>query len=149
MRTGKSDARNIYMRALPAWLVIAAGMFVNGAVREFTYQPLVGFELGHAISCLTGSAIVFWVAWLFVTRHPWVSISQWIGVGVLWVALTVAFEFGVGHYIGGTSWEILLVDYNLLEGRLWVLVLLSALVAPAYWCRRLPAPATEVILSHV
>ncbi|MGQ9625254.1 MAG: hypothetical protein ACUVT9_07815 [Candidatus Bathycorpusculaceae bacterium] len=40
------------------------------------------------------------------------------------------FEFIAGHYVFGNSWEKLLADYNLLEGRLWSLVLLTILIAP-------------------
>ena len=48
----------------------------------------------------------------------------------MWVTLTVAFEFLAGHFLFGTSWATLLNDYKVHEGRIWVLVLLTALVAP-------------------
>jgi hypothetical protein len=51
-------------------------------------------------------------------------------VGLLWVVLTVAFEFLAGHYIFGNSWETLLADYNVFRGRVWLLVLLTNLLAP-------------------
>lgn len=148
MITSQQDGRNIYLRASGVWLVLTAGMFFNGAIRELTYQPLVGFETGHAISCITGIAIIFLISHLFVRRHPGVAPSKWIAVGLLWVVLTVAFEFGFGHFIAGNSWDTLLADYNLLRGRLWVLVLLSAFVAPVFWGRRTGAVAVSTPLSH-
>jgi hypothetical protein len=42
----------------------------------------------------------------------------------------VAFEFLFGHYLGGATWESLLADYDLRQGRLWPLVLVTVLVAP-------------------
>jgi hypothetical protein len=60
-------------------------------------------------------------------------------VGALWVGLTVAFEFGFGHYVMGAPWEVLLADYDILRGRLWPLVLAANLVAPLLagrLCRR-------------
>ena len=45
--------------------------------------------------------------------------------------MTLLFEFGVGHYLFGSPWHRLLADYNLLEGRVWLLVPLWLLVAPA------------------
>ena len=42
--------------------------------------------------------------------------------------MTVAFEFGFGHFVAGHSWQRLLGDYNLLEGRVWLLFLLWILV---------------------
>ncbi len=60
-------------------------------------------------------------------------------IGLLWILLTVAFEFFFGHYAVGQSWRELLADYNVLRGRVWVLMLLVALVAPrwAWGVRRL------------
>jgi hypothetical protein len=46
------------------------------------------------------------------------------------VVLTVLFEFGFGHFVMGNSWDTLLADYNVLEGRIWVMVLITETVAP-------------------
>jgi len=54
-------------------------------------------------------------------------------IGALWLTLTVAFEFGFGHYVMGHSWRYLLADYNILKGRLWSLVLLVTFVSPLFW----------------
>lgn len=45
--------------------------------------------------------------------------------------MTLAFEFGFGHYIAGTPWSELVADYDLLQGRLWVLVPFTMMLAPA------------------
>jgi hypothetical protein len=37
-----------------------------------------------------------------------------------------------GHYAFGHAWETLLADYNLLRGRVWLLVLATTFVAPAW-----------------
>jgi hypothetical protein len=64
---------------------------------------------------------------------------SWIGatgategfrIGLLWTALTLAFEFLAGHYLFGNSWESLAADYNIAKGRLWILVPLTTLIAP-------------------
>lgn len=53
-----------------------------------------------------------------------------IAIGVYWVILTAAFEFAFGHYVVGVSWEKLLADYDILNNRRWVLVLITTLLAP-------------------
>jgi hypothetical protein len=50
-------------------------------------------------------------------------------VGIAWLLLTVAFEFLAGHYLFHNPWARLLEDYNVFRGRIWVLVLLTTLVA--------------------
>jgi hypothetical protein len=46
------------------------------------------------------------------------------------VGLTVLFEFVFGHYVLGNSWDVLLADYRIWQGRLWSLVLISEAIAP-------------------
>ncbi len=50
-------------------------------------------------------------------------------IGCLWVGLTVLFEFSLGRIVN-RSWENLLQDYNLMEGRIWLLFLLCLLLLP-------------------
>jgi len=51
-------------------------------------------------------------------------------IGIIWLVLTLAFEFGVGHFVMKKSWNTLLEDYNILKGRTWVLVLVVTLCGP-------------------
>ena len=62
-------------------------------------------------------------------------------IGAVWVALTVAFEFGFGRRVAKKRWSELLADYNLAKGRTWVLVLLWLAAGPDVIRRiRRPAP---------
>jgi hypothetical protein len=55
---------------------------------------------------------------------------QSVYIGAAWLVFTILFEFIAGHYVFGNPWESLIRDYNLLEGRIWSLVLLTIFVAP-------------------
>jgi hypothetical protein len=46
----------------------------------------------------------------------------------------VAFELLGGHYLFNRPWAVLLADFNLAAGRLWVLVLAATLLTPVLWC---------------
>jgi uncharacterized membrane protein YhaH (DUF805 family) len=50
-------------------------------------------------------------------------------VGGIWVVMTIPFEFMFGHYVMEHSWSRLFYDYNLLQGRVWVLVLVWTFLA--------------------
>lgn len=136
----------MHFRAALAWLVILALAIANGALRERVLLPGLGEQMGRLLSPLLLALLVFVVAW---TLLPWIrplSARDAWSVGILWLALTLAFEFLAGHYLFGDSWEHLLAEYNVLRGRLWVLVPVSTLVAPVV-VRRAPlqqpvAPAT-------
>jgi hypothetical protein len=56
-------------------------------------------------------------------------------VGTLWLALTLTFEFVVGHYGFRKPWADLLADYDVRRGRIWVVVLVVTLLAPLWTAR--------------
>ena len=104
--------------------------FANGALREIVLIPRLGDRTGHIISTLLLSATILAMAWFII---PWVrpaSIQDAWLAGILWVLLTLAFEFLAGHYLFHNSWEKLLADYNVARGRIWILVLVTTLLAP-------------------
>ena len=68
--------------------------------------------------------------WWIVRLWGFHSASQAIYTGLVWLAMTVAFEFLAGHYLFGNSWEKLFRDYDLRKGRLWGLFLLWLTVLP-------------------
>lgn len=138
--TGETSllSRRITPLLLPAllmWLGMAVAMVVNGTVRDLLYQPLVGYEWGHAISCIPAIAIVMTAGWMMVRRHPGVERGEWAVVGLFWLLLTLLFEFGMG-IASGAAWETMLADYDITRGRLWPLVLIATFIAPLVWSLR-------------
>ena len=138
----------MYRRGFVAWLLIAIAMVANGTVRELTYEPLLGSLLAHALSTLTGTAIIFAGAYLCVRGAPEASPRAWLGLGVFWTGLTIAFEFGFGHYIDGATWGELLADYDLRRGRLWSLVLVTTTISPLAAARLIRTARLGGRLSH-
>ncbi len=113
-------------------LVLASG---NGAVRDLVLAPRLGEPVARAISTLMLCGLILLVTWRSI---------RWIGprsrrdaliVGLLWVVLTLAFEFLAGHYLFGKSWAMLLEDYDLSRGRIWILALLTTFAAPVLLAR--------------
>lgn len=117
-------------RAFVIWLVLLALAVVNGGVREAVVVPRLGETLAHAISSVTLSATILIVSWFTIEWIRPTSASQAWRVGAQWLALTLAFEFLVGHYVLGSPWSRLWADYNVLKGRLWILVLVTTVSAP-------------------
>lgn len=71
------------------------------------------------------------IATVYIRRSPVLPPAGRWAIGLFWLVLTVCFEFLFGHYVAGHPWERLLADYNLLAGRLWVLILATLLFTPA------------------
>jgi hypothetical protein len=123
-------------RALAVWFAILLMANVNGAVRQAWLIPQVGETAGRAVSTLALGGMVFLVTWLAIgwMRPP--TRSDAMKIGGLWLVLTLAFEFLVGHYVFRQPWVALLEDYDVTRGRIWVLVLVVVLLAPL-WSARL------------
>lgn len=107
---------------------------INAGVREMVYEPRLGDAAGHAVSSIVAIAYTLAIAYWFVGHvRMGVTRADLLLVGGLWLTLTIAFEFGFGHYVMGRPWSYLLADYNVLKGRLWSFVLLTMFTAPSLW----------------
>ena len=118
------------LRSLVVWFGLLVVAILNGALREATLVPRLGNEAAHAVSSITLSLAILIVVYLVI---PWIrpaTLHQAGAVGVGWLCLTLLFEFGFGHYLRGRPWQELLADYNVVRGRIWVLVLVTTALAP-------------------
>jgi hypothetical protein len=117
-------------RALLVWALLFVAVFANGAVRVFTYQRYIGERAANQLSAATGIALFAVVIWAVTRAWPFPSPARAWRTGLLWVALTVAWEFLFGHFFMGRPWNTLFADYEIWNGRLWPLVLAWLAVAP-------------------
>ena len=95
-------------RALIIWFGILLLASVNGALRAAWFIPKLGERLSYAVSTLLLCAIVLLVTWFAIGWIGPGSVRDTVLIGVLWVAMTLAFEFLAGHYLFGHSWARLL-----------------------------------------
>ncbi len=113
-----------------AWLGLVLLAILNGILRERGFGPLMSELSAHQLSTVSGIIIFASYIWSLTGLFRIPSQGHAILIGLIWLAMTVVFEFVFGHYVMGHSWEKLLHDYNLLEGRVWVLVLVWTTIAP-------------------
>lgn len=120
----------MFNRAFAIWLVLLVLAVLNGGAREVLINPRIGEQAGHVVSTIVLCVVIFIVASLALSWIGPRTAKDALWIGLLWVVLTVGFEFLAGHYLFGNSWRTLLADYNLMEGRIWPLVLLAELFSP-------------------
>jgi len=114
--------------------MIFIGIF-NGIFRESAYKSLVGDLAAHQLSTLTGIIFIGIYIWLVTRQWPLTSSTQAITIGLMWLAMTILFEFGFGYYVMKNPWSKLLADYNIFAGRVWGLFLLWITTAPYLFYR--------------
>ncbi len=117
-------------RYVLAWVPMVVIAIANGALREATYGRQMSELRAHQVSTLSGLVLFTVYIWVVTAAWPMTSSGQAITVGCTWLMLTLAFEFLFGHYVAGHSWGRLLQDYNVLAGRVWVLIPIWVAVAP-------------------
>ena len=125
-------------RAIAVWVLLLAVAVANGTAREFFLVPRLGAQAGHVLSTVILCVAILVIALITIRWMAPRGRRAALSIGGVWLALTLVFEFLAGHYLFGNSWEKLFADYNLLRGRVWILVLPATLFAPAWaygWTR--------------
>ena len=118
-----------------AWLGLVVLAILNGLAREKTYGRVMDELSAHQLSTLTGLFLFGAYTWILTDIYRIQSAVQALIIGGMWVIMTILFEFVFGHYVIGHSWQRLLHDYNLLQGRVWLLVLVWTALAPYLFFR--------------
>jgi hypothetical protein len=118
-----------YGQWVAAWGGMALLGVANGVSRDL-YQKRLGEHRAHQVSSATLVLAVLPYAAAVERRWPLPTADAAVRVGVTWVGLTTAFEFGFGRYVAKQSWRMLLADYDVARGRLWPLVLAAVGTAP-------------------
>ena len=117
-------------RYLIAWLGLLFIAIINGAIRETVYKNALGELSAHQVSTVTGIILMTFYVWFINIRWKLQSAKQALTIGFIWLTLTIAFEFLFGHYIMGNPWGKLFHDYNIVEGRVWILFLIWITIVP-------------------
>ncbi len=120
----------VVLKAVAVWFAILVLAFLNGLLREAVL--LQSFERSVAFT-LSGVILIIGILATSIMSIRWVgrfTFPQSLALGLLWLALTVAFEFGFG-LLRGNSLETLLDAYRFRDGNIWPIVLAAILLAPA------------------
>jgi len=120
---------SVFRRGFAVWLVIIFAEFLHGTARVLLLEPVVGDFRARQITVLTGILIILTISGFFVRWLRAANNFQLFFVGVMWLALTAAFEISLGRMLN-LSWERILSDYDIFNGGLMPLGLLFLVFAP-------------------
>jgi len=113
-----------------AWFPMIFIAIANGLFREKFLANHLSELRAHQLSTVSMIALFGVYVWILFKIWEPMSTGQAIIIGLIWLVLTVVFEFLFGHYVAGHSWNKLLYDYNILKGRIWILILIWITIAP-------------------
>lgn len=119
----------IYGWAVLQWIFFAIVGFANGAARVALTEPHMGEAAARQTHSVILCLMLFMLIVRFVQRARLTDQRTLALLGLLWTVLTLAFEFGFGLSMG-VPFDVILEDFNVLDGRLWPLVLLTMAFGP-------------------
>jgi hypothetical protein len=123
------------MKYFLLWFPMVLIAFGNAALREAWLKKHLRELQANQVS--TVLLVLLFAVYIGIVVHLWppASPGHSLTIGAMWLGLTLAFEFLFGHYATGLPWRTLLQEYNVLAGRLWVLIPVWVAVAPYIFYR--------------
>lgn len=128
--SGKLKQNTYVFRAFLVWLIIIIAESIHGTIRQLFLAPLVGDFTARRIAVFTGMILIFLITYFFIRWINAPSVKSLFAIGLMWVVLTVVFEFGLGIFIFGYSSERMFEDYDLTRGGLMGFGMLFMFLAP-------------------
>lgn len=123
-----------YLKSLIVWICFIPAAILNGGFREYILIKYMNTASATAISGILLSILILLITWLLLSRLVTLNRKESYITGIIWMVLTIIFEFtsGIGT---GIPIEELIAAYNPLSGNLWVLVILTTMFAPYIYFR--------------
>ena len=121
-----------YLYAFVIWVVFFIANILNEMLRRALASPDLGEYGGHVTSIIRLVFFTIIMSYIFVSSLEvnFCSKADIFFVGFMWFILSVAYEIVYRRYFKYYPWSILLANYNIFEGRLRGLVLLTQLTSP-------------------
>jgi hypothetical protein len=118
------------LRCFALWCAIIPFAIVNGIVRERVLNGILGLRRARVASGVLLSGIIFGWTVATITWIDWPPLLPYVAMGLVWLILTVAFEFGFGRLVAKRTWPELFAPYRFEGGDLWPVVLVVVTVSP-------------------
>lgn len=127
--------QEIFKKGLRAWFPMLFMAIANGTLRDLVYAKYLGKLAAHQLSTLSLIFILgLYIRWLMRQKMS-VTSKQALFLGFYWATLTLFFEFSAG-YLSGKSIAELLFDYQIQNGRIWILIPVWLCLAPYLFCQK-------------
>jgi len=115
--------------AIRVWLMeILVSGFNYFVLMNLVYEPTWGVLGAHQIGMSTRIAYIFVFAYFLLRFVKEYDARDLVHVGILWLVLTLLFEW-VGSFVIGRPVEEILIGWNIFAGYMWPYVLLTYLLS--------------------
>ncbi|MCL2682031.1 MAG: hypothetical protein FWE63_00930 [Bacteroidales bacterium] len=116
-------------KSILIWALIIPLAILNGGLREKVLIPWIGERCAEPISGTILCILILIVSLIFIPRIGKGESKIYWKIGILWIALTIIFEFIFG-ITTGHSFSELLKAYDITTGNLWLIIVIFTGIAP-------------------
>lgn len=120
----------LLLKSATIWLLILGCAVLNGGLREAVLLRILGKPGAFVLSGVLLSLCIVLLSLVLVRWLGRLTTRQSLLVGLFWLCLTLAFEFGFGRIVQQLAWSGLLEAYTFKDGNIWPLVLVVTFFAP-------------------
>lgn len=116
-------------KSILIWMALIPLAILNGALRDNVLTPWLG-NVALPLSGIILSLLIFGISVILIPKLGKGNQKTYIVMGMVWLVLTIVFEFGFSLTVEGIPLSVLLAAYDITTGNLWLLVLLTSGISP-------------------
>jgi hypothetical protein len=120
----------LWRRALAVWFLLMSAEFVHGLWRMKVLALWLGDFPARQVCVLTGSLLILFITYVCIRWIPAKTTRTLLAVGLVWLALTLAFELGLGRFGLHRPWAEIGSDFDLLHGGMFPIGLAVLTLSP-------------------
>lgn len=118
------------LAAMGIWCLFVCAVFACRLYCHGSMEARLGEWRAHLLTVVMSCGVVFLLGALFLADTPVADNASLLGIGTLWLVMSVAFELLLRRVLLGMEWPRVFVDYNLRQGRLYSMILLTVFFTP-------------------
>ena len=118
-----------YLKAFGIWFLITPLAILNGGIRDYITEPLLG-NIALPLSGIILSIMIFIVAYFLIPKIGKCKPIEYIYIGIGWAILSNIFDL-VMLKIENKPMSAFFEMYNITTGNLWIVVIITMLITPS------------------
>jgi len=118
-----------YLKAIGIWFLIIPLAILNGSLRDYIIEPLLG-NIALPLSGVILIVVIFIVAYFLIPKIGKCKPIEYLIIGIGWAVLTNLFDLLMIKIENRTLSEFFEM-YDITTGNLWIVVVIVTLVTPS------------------
>lgn len=118
-----------YLKALGIWFLIALLGVLNGGLRIYIVEPLLG-DIAQPLSGIVLSIMIFMLAYYLIPKIGKCKPIEYIFIGIGWAVLGNVFDLLI-TIIEKRPLSDFFGMFDITTGNLWIVVVITTLISPS------------------